>query len=117
MTYCVGVILDEGLIFASDSRTHAEVDNFAKFCSMTVFDRLGDRVIILLSSGNLAGTQAVISVLKQRAGSETAGLTIWTAPTMFDVVNLVADAMRDNERRGCFAFTPRGTSSRRAQFT
>lgn len=99
MTYCVGVILDEGLIFTSNSRTHAEVDNFAKFCKMTVFDRLGDRVIVLLSSGNLAGTQAVISVLKQRASSETAGLTIWTAPTMFDVVNLVADAMRDIERR------------------
>ncbi len=99
MTYCVGVTLDEGLIFASDSRTHAEVDNFAKFCKMTVFDRPGDRVIVLLSSGNLAGTQAVISVLKQRAGSESGGLSIWTAPTMFDVVNLVADAMRDIERR------------------
>ena len=66
MTYCVGVNLDEGMIFASDSRTHAEVDDFAKFCKMTVFERPGDRVIVLLSSGNLAGTQAVISVLKQR---------------------------------------------------
>ena len=44
MTYCVGVKLDEGLIFASDSRTHAGVDNYAKFCKMTVFDRPGDRV-------------------------------------------------------------------------
>ena len=66
MTYCVGVMLDAGLILASDSRTHAEVDNFARFCKMTVFDRAGDRVIVLLSSGNLAGTQAVISLLKQR---------------------------------------------------
>ena len=45
MTYCVGVKLEEGLIFASDSRTHAGVDNYAKFCKMTVFDRAGDRVL------------------------------------------------------------------------
>ena len=66
MTYCVGIMLDNGLIFASDSRTHAGVDNFARFCKMTVFERIGDRVIVLLSSGNLAGTQAVISILKQQ---------------------------------------------------
>ena len=47
MTYCVGVKLDEGLIFASDSRTHAGVDNYAKFCKMTVFERAGDRVLVL----------------------------------------------------------------------
>ena len=59
MTYCVGVKLDEGLIFASDSRTHAGVDNYATFCKMTVFDRQGDRVLVLLSSGGLAETQTV----------------------------------------------------------
>ncbi|HYN38920.1 MAG TPA: hypothetical protein VES39_06695, partial [Rhodospirillales bacterium] len=99
MTYCVGVLLDEGMIFASDSRTHAEIDDFAKFPKMTVFERSGDRVIVLLSSGNLAGTQAVISVLKQRGDTGTCALTLWTAQTMFDVANLVADAMRDIERR------------------
>src|SRR5512144_886746 len=96
MTYCVGILLNDGLIFASDSRTHAEVDNYAKFCKMTVFERSGDRVLVLLSSGNLAGTQAVISVLKQRG---EAALNLWNARTMFDVANLVADAMRDIERR------------------
>jgi len=99
MTYCVGVILDAGMIFASDSRTHAEVDDFAKFCKMTVFDRPGDRVIVLLSSGNLAGTQAVISVLKQRGDAPGDAPSLWNARTMFDVANLVADAMRDIERR------------------
>jgi putative proteasome-type protease len=99
MTYCVGVLVDEGLILASDSRTHAEVDNFAKFCKMTVFERPGDRVIVLLSSGNLAGTQAVISLLKQRADVGGEALNLWNARTMFDVANLVADAMRDIERR------------------
>lgn len=67
MTYCVGVLLNDGIVLASDSRTHAGVDNFATFCKMTVFERAEDRVIVLLSSGNLAGTQSVINVLKQRA--------------------------------------------------
>jgi putative proteasome-type protease len=99
MTYCVGIILDRGMIFASDSRTHAGVDNFAKFCKMTVFERSGDRVLVLLSSGDLAGTQAVISVLKQRGDAEGAAVNLWNARTMFDVARLVADAMRDIERR------------------
>lgn len=99
MTYCIGVLLDEGMIFASDSRTHAGVDNFAKFCKMTVFDRRGDRVIVLLSSGNLAGTQAVIGVLNQRCAAGDTVPNLWSAQTMFDVAILVADAMRDIERR------------------
>ncbi len=99
MTYCVGVLLDKGIIFASDSRTHAGVDNFAKFCKMTVFDRRGDRVIVLLSSGNLAGTQAVIGVLNQRCAAGDAVPNLWSADTMFEVARLVADAMRDIERR------------------
>jgi putative proteasome-type protease len=99
MTYCVGVLLDEGIIFASDSRTHAGVDNFASFCKMTVFEKASDRVLVLLSSGNLAGTQAVISVLRQRSDATDGLPNLWTARTMFDVVVLVSDAMRDIERR------------------
>jgi putative proteasome-type protease len=99
MTYCIGVRLDQGLIFASDSRTNAGMDNFAKFCKMTVFERRGDRVIVLLSSGNLAGTQAVIGVLNQRCDAGDDVPSLWNARTMFDVAMLVADAMRDIERR------------------
>ena len=99
MTYCVGILLKDGIVLASDSRTHAGVDNFAKFCKMTVFERAGDRVLILLSSGNLAGTQAVISVLKQRSDVTNGPPNLWTARTMFDVVGLVSDAVRDIERR------------------
>jgi hypothetical protein len=115
------------------------MDNIAKFCKMTVFERRGDRVLVLLSSGNLAGTQAVIGVLNQRCAD--AGIpNLWNARTMFDVARLVADAMRDIERRdgaylqenevgfnasfivggqiaasrcACSASTPRATSSRR----
>jgi putative proteasome-type protease len=99
LTYCVGVLLKEGIVLGSDSRTHAGVDDFASFCKMTVFERPGDRVLVLLSSGNLAGTQAVISVLTQNASVKEGPTTLWTARTMFDVAAVVADAMRAIERR------------------
>lgn len=99
MTYCVGVLLNQGILFASDSRTNAGVDNFAKFCKMTVFERPGDRVIVLLSSGSLAATQAIVSVLKQRCDASDGTPNLWSARTMFDVAGLVSDATRQVERR------------------
>ena len=98
MTYCVGIMLDAGLVLASDSRTHAGVDNFASFCKMSVFERAGERVFVLLSSGNLAGTQAVIGLLKQRSAREGVP-NLWSAESMFDAALLVSDAMRDVDRR------------------
>jgi putative proteasome-type protease len=86
------------LVLASDSRTHAGVDNFASFCKMTLFERPGDRVYILLSSGNLAGTQAVIGLLKQRNAKDGVP-NLWAAESMFDAAILVSDAMRDVDRR------------------
>src|SRR4029078_5523713 len=53
MTYFIGLMLDQGIVFASDSRTNAGMDNIAKFCKMTLFERRGDRVVVLLSSGHL----------------------------------------------------------------
>lgn len=99
MTYCVGVMLEGGLIFASDSRTHAGVDNFASFCKMTLFERAGDRVIVLLSSGNLGSTQAVINFLRQN-GARSDGPSLWNAESMFDAATLIADAMRTVEKHG-----------------
>jgi putative proteasome-type protease len=99
LTYCVGALVKDGIIFASDSRTHAGVDNFATFCKMAVFERPGDRVIVLLSSGGLAATQAIVSVLKRRCEGGDATPNLWTARTMFDVAELISDATRDVERR------------------
>jgi putative proteasome-type protease len=99
MTYCVGLLLKDGIIFGSDSRTHAGVDDFASFCKMTVFERPGDRVLVLLSSGSLAGTQAVISLLTQGAATEEGPANLFSAHTMFDVACVVSDAMRAIERR------------------
>jgi putative proteasome-type protease len=102
MTYCVGVLLSDGVVLASDSRTNAGVDNIASFCKMTVFEEPGERVVVLLSSGNLAGTQAVVSLLRQRGASkdkDAASASIWTARTMFDAAMIVSDAVRTVERR------------------
>jgi putative proteasome-type protease len=102
LTYCVGVLLNDGIVLGSDSRTHAGVDDFASFCKMTVFEQPGDRVLVLLSSGSLAGTQAVISVLTQNAagdGGSDAPASLMKAQTMFDVACIVSDAMRAIERR------------------
>jgi putative proteasome-type protease len=99
VTYCVGILVNEGLVLASDSRTNAGVDNFSKFCKMTVFEQPGERVLVLLSSGNLAGTQAVVGILKQRTEPERNLPNVLSAKTMFEVAGLVADAVRDVERR------------------
>jgi putative proteasome-type protease len=115
MTYCVGILLKEGIVLASDSRTNAGLNDFAKFCKMTCFERKGDRVIILLSSGNLAGTQAVVSLLKQRGSLHDGSDNLWTAGTMFDVERVVSDAMRDIEQRDA-AFLEGGSSKFNASF-
>lgn len=99
MTYCVGVKLDEGMIFTSDSRTNAGMDNISKFCKMTVLARPGHRILVLLSSGNLAGTQAVLGVLDQRCAMGDDCENLWNARSMFEVAMLVGDAVRDVDRR------------------
>lgn len=99
MTYCVAVLVKGGMVFASDSRTNAGLDDFASFCKMTVFERKGDRVLVLLSSGSLAVTQAVISLLRQRAAMADGIGNVWTARTMFDVMGLVSEAVRAIEER------------------
>ena len=75
MTYCVGMVLDEGLVFASDSRTNAGVDHVSTFCKMTVFETPGEGVIVMLNSGNLATTQQVVSRIKQYAHHSGSPLT------------------------------------------
>lgn len=98
MTYCVGVMLKNGLIFASDSRTHAGVDNYASFCKLSLFEQPGDRVIVLLSSGNLGGTQAVISILRQN-GTRSDRPNLWNAESMFEAALMVSNAMRLVDKR------------------
>jgi putative proteasome-type protease len=99
MTYCVAMSLDAGMIFASDSRTNAGVDQIARFSKMRVFARNGDRVVVALSSGNLSITQNALSVLEQRARNPGEEMTLWNATSLFDIARLIGDALREVKTR------------------
>ena len=98
MTYCVAVRLDTGMIFASDSRTNAGVDHIATFTKMRVYEKKDDRVIVVLSSGNLAMTQGVTNILDRHANDEGPE-TIWKVQSMYDATDLVGNALREMVRR------------------
>jgi putative proteasome-type protease len=87
--------LDAGMIFASDSRTNAGVDQIARFSKMKVFAREGERVITTLSSGNLSITQNALNLLEQRSRAGEDRRTLWNAESMFDVARLIGDALRE----------------------
>jgi putative proteasome-type protease len=93
MTYCVAMTLDEGLLFASDSRTNAGVDQVSTFSKMTVFETPGERVLVLLNSGNLATTQAVVSTLRKSVGTDAPNLM--AAASLFDCAALVGGAVSE----------------------
>lgn len=93
MTYCVGTLVDQGLVFLSDSRTNAGVDNVGTFRKMAVYERAGDRVLVLLTAGNLAITQAVVGVLNE-AIEAGASHGLYGAASLADAARLVGDAIR-----------------------
>ena len=96
MTYCVGMVLDQGLVFMSDTRTNAGVDNVSTFRKMQVWEAPGDRAMALMSAGNLATTQAVVSVLDERTKAhDERSPSLLAQPSMFQAARLVADTLRD----------------------
>jgi putative proteasome-type protease len=91
--------LDAGMIFASDTRTNAGVDQISRFSKMRVFARDGDRVIVTLSSGNLSITQNAVNTLEQHARLGDSPLHVWNATSMFEVARLLGDALREVKNR------------------
>ena len=92
MTYGIGMVLNEGLVFASDSRTNAGLDHVSTFCKMTVVETPGQGVIVMLNSGNLATTQQVVSRIKQHAVDADKPLTAHAS--VFTVAELVGRELR-----------------------
>ena len=99
MTYCVAMSLDAGMIFASDSRTNAGVDQIARFSKMKVFAEEGQRVIVTLSSGNLSITQNALNIFEQKSRSGDNQEHLWNAQSLFDVARLLGDSLRDVKTR------------------
>jgi putative proteasome-type protease len=97
MTYCVGIRLDAGLVFLSDSRTNAGLDAISTFRKMMIYERADDRFMVMLSAGNLSISQSVREILqveKVDRGPHEEPLTIWNAPSMFDATRVLGSAVR-----------------------
>ena len=97
MTYCVAIKLNAGLVFLSDSRTNAGLDQISTFRKMIVYERPGDRFMVLLSAGNLSISQSIreilqVEQLKEHPDSEP--ITIWNAKSMFDAARVLGAAIR-----------------------
>jgi putative proteasome-type protease len=96
MTYCVGIRLNAGLVFLSDSRTNAGMDQISTFRKMMIYEKPGDRFMVMLSAGNLSISQSVREILqveKLDNGTDEP-LTIWNARSMFDATRVLGSAVR-----------------------
>ena len=93
MTYCLGILLPAGLVLASDSRSNAGVDQIATVRKMSIIAKSADRLIVILSAGNLATTQWVVTTLREAVGSDATG-DVHSARTMLDVAKIVGDTLR-----------------------
>ena len=97
MTYCVGLLLKDGLVMICDTRTNAGVDNVASFRKLHIIEEPGERVIALASSGNLSITQSIVSLLTEGMTDPVTGEveTLAKAPTMFQAAQMVGRAVRE----------------------
>lgn len=95
MTYCVAMRLDTGMVFLSDSRTNAGLDQISTFRKMTVYEQPGERTMVLLSAGNLAITQSVRQLLRTETIDGPEGpVSIWNCRSMFDAARIVGATVR-----------------------
>lgn len=98
MTYCVAIKVNEGLVFASDTRTSAGVDDVRTYNKLHVFDVPGQRVFVVLSAGNLATTQAVLANLKRDMDNPQAPISLLTVQHMYDAAEYVGQISVRSQR-------------------
>jgi putative proteasome-type protease len=94
MTYCMGMLLQQGLVMVSDSLTNAGVDQIAKFRKMTIWETPGERVLVLMTAGNLAVSQAVVGHLNEGLTVNGKSDSMTSVATMGDAARLVGAAVR-----------------------
>ncbi len=96
MTYCVGLQLNKGLVFLSDTRTNAGVDNISTYRKMHTWEVPGERALVLMTAGNLATSQAVVSLLDERnLAPSKRNSTLLNAPSMFQAAHVIGETLRD----------------------
>ena len=114
MTYCLGMALDRGLVLAADSRTNAGVDHIATFRKMRVWERKGERVLVLLSAGNLAITQAVMAEIERHSRDNATEhdlppeQNLLEAPTLYEAARIIGEAVRVVHRQDAKALREAG---------
>ena len=104
MTYCCAIKVNAGMVFLSDSRTNAGVDAISTFRKMLIYERAGDRFMVMLSAGNLSISQSVREILQTESVRDPESgdpITIWNARSMFDAAQVLGAAVRHiNQRDG-----------------
>lgn len=106
MTYCVGMRLDHGLVFLSDSRTNAGVDQVGTFRKMSVFENPGDRMMVLMTAGNLSISQSIRELVSGHVSDD--GRSIWNAPNMYEAARILGEAVRSIHQRDAKALADFG---------
>ncbi len=92
MTYCVAMRLEAGLVFLSDSRTNAGVDQVGTFRKMSVFENPGDRMMVMMTAGNLSISQSIRQIIAEHKTAD--GKSVWTAASMYEAAQVVGEAIR-----------------------
>ena len=98
MTYGVALRLNRGLVLAADTRTNAGVDNVSQYRKLQYWRETGNRVLVLLSAGNLAVTQSVVSILNEEIAAGTPDATLINVSSMYRAARAVGDAVREVRR-------------------
>ena len=114
MTYCCAIKTRAGLVFLSDSRTNAGLDQISTFRKMIIYEKPGDRFMVLLSAGNLSISQSVREMLQVEKLVEPGSdepLTIWNAKSMFDATRVLGAAVRRVHERDAAALRASGVTS------
>lgn len=95
MTYCVGLLLNDGMVLLSDTRTNAGLDNISTYRKMFVFEEPGERVIAVMTAGSLSITQTTMARLREAIEHPEDGddASILTAPTMLKVAEIVGNTL------------------------
>jgi putative proteasome-type protease len=106
MTYCVGMRLNAGLVFLSDSRTNAGVDQVGTFRKMSVFEIPGDRMLVMMTSGNLSISQSIRQLVSELQTDD--GHSIWNVPNMYEAARLLGQAVRQVHERDAKALSEFG---------
>ena len=95
MTYCVGMLVDEGLAMIADTRTNAGVDNISSYRKLHVFQRPGERALTVCTAGSLSATQTALAMVAQgvELPDSEGPETLWTAPTLFRAAQILGHAL------------------------